>query len=149
MSNAYAGWSYMGTGSVITSLPATVNTSRDLFEVRVPAPCHLESVEVQVASISSAASLKLAIFRDAAGDEPVVGDGPTGATQTLTTGTTTGADGGSIWLVEKDVNALAVGSVTGAPTFPTAVNLEQSLWVGLLTDAGSVSVTRLIVNWRS
>lgn len=160
----YGGFQTSGIGTVVTSLPASIDNSPaagEMIAVKVPAlTTFISSIEVQVDTISSAGSLKIAIFRDAAGDEPLIGSGPSDATQTLTTGLTTATDGGCAWSVGVDVHALpagaagsaTAGSVITRPGIESAVgptHNDQTLYVSLATNSGTCRVTRLVVNWRA
>lgn len=158
----YGGFSYMGVAKVVTSLPKSIDqtpATGDLIQVRVPAPCYISTVEVQVSAISGAGNLTLGVFRDAAGDEPLVDSGATGATRTITTGLTTANDGGVAYAIECDVNLLkadAAGSSVAGSTFSAAgadsgiaTNTQQSLYFSIHTNAGQCNVSRLVVNYRA
>tara|TARA_R100001015_G_C4623444_1_gene181245 strand:+ start:370 stop:870 length:501 start_codon:yes stop_codon:yes gene_type:complete len=160
----YGGFQTAGFGTVVTSLPVGISQTKgagNLIEVKIPAPAtYLSSIEVQVSSISSATQVTVAVFRDAAGDEPLIGDGPSEATQDLTIGRTTSSDGGCAWTVDSDVHALpagaagsaSAGSVVHRPGVEFSVGPnqnDQSIYFGFHTDAGSCNVTRLVANWRA
>tara|TARA_R110002012_G_scaffold18824_5_gene68778 strand:+ start:22160 stop:22528 length:369 start_codon:yes stop_codon:yes gene_type:complete len=120
--------------------------------VRVPLIAHLESAEVHLSSAGGAASATLAVFRDAAGDLPCVGDGTSAATQTLTVGTTTATDKGAVWLIQRDVITVeGVSTLSAADLSPglTALSKTQNLWVGIKLNASTATLDRLVLNWRS
>ena len=155
----YGGFQTSGIGTVVTSLPVAVDASTavaDLIAVSIPASTsYISSIEVQVDTIaSSAASLRIAVYRDAAGDEPLIGHGPSEATQTITTGLTTATDGG------VDVHALpagaagsaTAGSVITRPGVETSVgptHNDQTLYCSFKTNTGTCRISRIIVNWRA
>jgi len=161
----YGGFQTSGIATVVTSLPAAIDTTptaAEMIAFKVPAlTTFISSIEVQVDSIaSSAASLKIAVFRDAAGDEPVIGNGPSDATQTLTTGLTESTDGGCAWSVGVDVHGLpagaagstTAGSVITRPGVESSVgptHNDQTLYLSLATNTGTCRVSRLVVNWRA
>tara|TARA_R110001583_G_scaffold142034_1_gene294309 strand:- start:1288 stop:1782 length:495 start_codon:yes stop_codon:yes gene_type:complete len=159
----YGGFSYMGVGMVVTTLPVSIDATpaaADLVRVRVPASCYIQSIEIQVDNINGGAtSLKTAVYRDAAGDEACIGNGPSGATQTITTGLTTATDGAVIYTVERDITPLyanaagssVVGSVTSAAGVGSSLpsNTRQSLYVSVGTNAGTCRITRMVINWRA
>lgn len=158
----YGGFQTAGVATVVTSLPASVDGSpaaSEMIAIKVPVTTHISSIEVQVDTISSAASIRLAVFRDAAGDEPLIGHGPSEATQLITTGLTASTDGGVAWAVGTDVHALAAGmagsatagSVITRPGIELSVgptHSDQTLYCSFKTDAGTCRITRIIVNWR-
>jgi hypothetical protein len=161
----YGGFQTSGIGTVVTSLPSAIDatpTAAEMIAVKLPAlTTYISSIEVQVDTIaSSAASIRLAVFRDAAGDEPLIGHGPSEATQTITTGLTTATDGGVAWAVGTDVHGLpagaagsaTAGSVITRPGVETSVgptHNDQTLYFSFKTNTGTCRVTRLIVNWRA
>ena len=159
----YGGFSYMGIGKIVTSLPKAIDATPatgDLIQVRLPSPCYISTVEVQVASISSATTLTMGVFRDAAGDEPLIDSGASGATRNITTGLTTAADGGVSYAVECDVNLLkadAAGSSTAGSVFSSAgadsgvaTNTQQRLYFSInCNTGGQCNITRLVVNYRA
>jgi hypothetical protein len=161
----YGGFQTSGIGTVVTSLPVAVDSSpavADLIAVSIPAiTSYISSIEVQVDTIaSSAASLRIAVYRDAAGDEPLIGHGPSEATQTITTGLTTATDGGVAWAVGTDVHALpagaagsaTAGSVITRPGVETSVgptHNDQTLYCSFKTNTGTCRISRIIVNWRA
>jgi hypothetical protein len=161
----YGGFQTSGIGTVVTSLPVAVDATPatgDLIAVKIPAiTSYISSVEAQVDTIaSSAGSLRITVYRDAAGDEPLIGNGPSEATQTLTTGLTTATDGGCAWSVGTDVHALpagaagsaTAGSVITRPGITDAVgptHNDQTLYFSFKTNTGTCRISRLIVNWRA
>ncbi len=148
----YNGFSNVGTATVVTSPLPSLSSTRQLIQVRVPMIAHLESAEVHLSSAGGAASATLAIFRDSAGDLPCVGDGTSAATQTLTAGTTTAADKGAVWLIQRDVISLdGVSTLSDADLSPgiTALSKTQNLWVGIKLNASTATLDRLVLNWRS
>tara|TARA_R100000388_G_scaffold94611_1_gene82412 strand:- start:595 stop:1062 length:468 start_codon:yes stop_codon:yes gene_type:complete len=148
----YGGFSNVGTATIITDPLPSLSTTRQLIQVRVPTTAHLESAEIHLSSAGAATSATLAIFRDAPGDLPCVGDGTSAATQTLTVGTTTATDKGAVWLIQRDVVAIqGLSTFSDADLAPTitARAQTQNLWVGLKLNAGTATLDRLILNWRS
>lgn len=159
--NDFNGWSYYGTAVVITALPQGLSAARRLINVRVPKDCNIESIEAAMDSMAGGAlTAIIAIFRDAAGDIALVGDGPTGATQTITTGTATATDGTAVWTVDKDhhQNADSIVDETqlaaenyavqgGATQLPSVQYAD--LWVAIRLNVGTANLNRLTVNWRS
>ena len=160
----YGGFQTSGIGTVSTSLPVVLQSTAatsNLIEVKVPAlTTYISSIEAQVIDISSAGSLKIAVYRDAAGDEPLIGNGPSEATQTLTTGLTNSDHGGCAWTVGADVHALpagaagsaSAGSVITRPGIESSVgptHNDQTLYFSFATDAGTCKLLRLVVNWRA
>lgn len=161
----YGGFQTSGIGTVVTSLPVAVDATPatgDLIAVKIPAvTAYISSIEVQVDTIaSSAATLRLAVFRDAAADEPLIGHGPSEATQTITTGLTTATDGGVAWSVGTDVHALvagaagsaSAGSVITRPGITDAVgptHNDQTLYFSFATNTGTCRISRIVVNWRA
>ena len=137
----YGGFSYMGVGMVVTTLPVSIDATpaaADLVRVRVPASCYIQSIEIQVDNINGGAtSLKTAVYRD------------------LTTAT----DGAVIYTVERDITPLyanaagssVVGSVTSAAGVGSSLpsNTRQSLYVSVGTNAGTCRITRMVINWRA
>ena len=97
---------------------------------------NVQSVELSIDSISSAASITMYLCRDAAGDIPLTPGQTSGATQTIQTGVTTAADGGVIFLIDADVN------------FHTGHSVADTVYVVLKTDAGTC-VANIRVNWRA
>lgn len=158
--STYDGWNYFGTAAVVTALPQALSTTRQLINVRIPKDALVESVEASMDTLAGGASAAvLAIFRDAAGDIPHVGDGPSSATQDITTGTTTATDGGCRWPVGVDHHENADSSVnetmlaeenllaqTVGPNLPTTQYAD--LWVSVQLNAGTANLNRLTVNWR-
>ena len=129
----YGGFSYMGVGMVVTTLPVSIDATpaaADLVRVRVPASCYIQSIEIQVDNINGGAtSLK------------------------------TATDGAVIYTVERDITPLyanaagssVVGSVTSAAGVGSSLpsNTRQSLYVSVGTNAGTCRITRMVINWRA
>ena len=161
MANDFAGWTYFGTAAVVTALPAGLSTTRRLVNVRIPKDANVESVEAVMDTLAGGANAAvLAIFRDAVGDVALVGDGPSGATQDITTGTTTATDGTCSWPVDKDHHEVPTNSSvnetinaeenyaagTTGPNLPTTQYAD--LWVSIQLNAGTANLNQLTVNWR-
>ena len=161
MSNSYEGWTYYEAAIVVTAYPVALTAVRALVNVRVPKDCNIESIEAAVATIAGGATTAtVAVFRDAAGDVALVGDGPSGATQTITTGTTTATDGTAVWAVDKDHHQNADSTVdetmiaqanydaqTTGPQLPSVMYAD--LWVAIRLNVGTANLNRLTVNWRA
>ena len=114
----------------------TADSTNATESANFPHNCNVQSVELSIDSISSAASITMYLCRDAAGDIPLTPGQTSGATQTIQTGVTTAADGGVIFLVDADVN------------FHTGHSVADTVYVVLKTDAGTC-VANIRVNWRA
>ena len=148
----YDGFSNVGTATIVTDPLPTLSSTRSLIQVRVPMIAHLESAEVHLSGAGASSTATLSVFRDATGDLPCVGDGTSAATQTLTVGTTTSTDKGAVWLIQRDVISLeGVSTLSPADLSPgiTALSKTQNLWVGIKVNAGTPTLDRLVLNWRS
>tara|TARA_R100000426_G_scaffold44336_2_gene33692 strand:+ start:1005 stop:1466 length:462 start_codon:yes stop_codon:yes gene_type:complete len=153
MSNArFGGWSNAGIAAVVTETLPTVGTTRSLVQIRLPVRSRIDSIEAHFSSAGISTTATAAVFRDASGDVPCIGDGPSAATQTLTVGTTTSTDKGVIWSVERDIFAVDGFSTLSDSILNPGLTAEpktQNLWVGLKVDAGTAVLDRLVVNWRA
>ncbi|MDI7267970.1 MAG: hypothetical protein QME96_08245 [Myxococcota bacterium] len=158
MSNPrFNGWSYYGTGRMPSAptpaAPSARTTARTaLIEVRVPKDCRVLDVECQFDTIAGGAATATAfIFRDAAGDILFLA----GAAVTITTGTATATDGGSVHPVDRDHHETPDSVVAARPTATTTAgndlpaNEYASLYVGVALNAGTANLNRLAVNWRA
>ena len=153
MSNArFGGWSNAGIAAVVTETLPTVGTSRSLVQIRIPVRSHIESIEAHFSSAGTPTTATAAVFRDAPGDVPCIGDGPSSATQTLTVGTATATDKGVIWTVQRDVFSIDGFSTLSDSILNPGLTAEpktQNLWVGLKVNSGTAVLDRLVVNWRA
>ena len=153
MSNArFGGWSNAGIAAVVTETLPTVGTTRSLVQIRLPVRSRIDSIEAHFSSAGGASEATAAVFRDASGDVPCIGDGPSAATQILTVGTTTATDKGVVWSVERDIFAVDGFSTLSDSILNPGLTAEpktQNLWVGLKVDSGTAVLDRLVVNWRA
>ena len=87
----------------------------------------LESIEVQVKSISGAATLTMRMTRDAAGDDIVIPD----VAGTIATGITT----------------VTVGAVVYTVGIPIAARTASTFYLHFKVDAGTVEIDESTITW--
>lgn len=163
----FDGWSYYGPAVVVTSLPtgvAAITASRATtadIVIRVPRDCQIESIEAYLTDLAGGpATATISVWRDAARNRALIGDGPAAATQTITLGTTTATDGSVVWSVFKDHHPLEGVSVLGTTAYsetglagatgPQLPAVEfAELHVHIVLNAGTARLVGLMVNWRA